>query len=173
YLFVAVAGSFDIKFDWIHEHPWGTVVIVVGGATLIVLVVRMLRPKLVKIWDDAKVGGQVLAMPRRYFGRVVLPEFIGWVAGLGVIAVFLAAYGIPVTFDTVMNVVGGNSIANTVSVTPGGVGVNQAFNVASLNGVTDPTTATAYSVSQQLVTTAWNQVFAIVMVVLAFCWPGG
>jgi uncharacterized membrane protein YbhN (UPF0104 family) len=73
---------------------------------------------------------------------------------LGVIAVFLAAYDIPVTFDTLMHVVGGNSIANVTSVTPGGVGVTQAFNVASLSGVTSATNATAYSVAQQLVTTA-------------------
>ena len=38
------------------------------------------------------------------------------------IGVFLAAYGIPVTFHTVMTVIGGNSLANTVSATPGGVG---------------------------------------------------
>ena len=66
------------------------------------------------------------------------------------IAVFLAAYGIPVTFHTVVAVQGGNSIADTVTVTPGGVGVNQAMNNASLRNVTDPATATAYSVGQQL-----------------------
>jgi uncharacterized membrane protein YbhN (UPF0104 family) len=173
YLFLSVAGSFDIKFDWIHEHKLGTVVIVVGGAILCVMVFRLLRAKFEKIWEEAKVGGQILGQRRRYLGRVVLPQFIGWCAGLGVIAVFLAAYGIPVTFNTIMNVTGGNSIANTISFTPGGVGVNQAFNVATLNGVTDATTATAYSVGQQLITTAWNQVFAIVMVVLAFGWTGG
>ena len=37
-----------------------------------------------------------------------------------------------------MRLAGGNSIANVTSVTPGGAGVTQAFNVASLNGVTDP-----------------------------------
>jgi hypothetical protein len=72
-----------------------------------------------------------------------------------------------------MRIVGGNSIANVASVTPGGVGVNQAFNVASLNGVTDSTTATAYSVAQQLVTTAWNILFAICLVTWAFGWTGG
>jgi hypothetical protein len=44
-----------------------------------------------------------------------------------------------------MRVMAGNSIANVTSVTPGGAGVNQAFNVASLNGVTSATNATAYS----------------------------
>ena len=52
--------------------------------------------------------------------------------------------------------IGSNSISNTVAVTPGGAGVNQAFNVAALNDVTDSQTATAYSIAQQLVTTAWS-----------------
>jgi uncharacterized membrane protein YbhN (UPF0104 family) len=87
--------------------------------------------------------------------------------------VFLAGYGITVTFHSVMSVMGGNSIANTVSVTPGGVGVNQAANVAALDGVTDPATATAYSLGQQLAITAWNIVFAVVVVLWAFGWAGG
>src|SRR4029077_19116716 len=92
---------------------------------------------------------------------------------LGVMAVFLAAYSIPVTFSTLMRISGGNSIANVTSVTPGGAGVTQAFNVASLSGIASPTDATAYSVAQQLVTTAWNIVLAIILVVWAFGWSGG
>jgi hypothetical protein len=72
-----------------------------------------------------------------------------------------------------MAVAGGNSIANTVSVTPGGVGVNQATNVAALDGVTDAATATAYSLGQQLAVTAWNIGFAVVIVVWAFGVAGG
>jgi uncharacterized membrane protein YbhN (UPF0104 family) len=87
--------------------------------------------------------------------------------------VFLAGYGITVSFHSVMSVMGGNSIANTVSVTPGGVGVNQAANVAALDDVTDPATATAYSLGQQLAITAWNIVFAVVVVLWAFGWAGG
>jgi hypothetical protein len=60
-----------------------------------------------------------------------------------------------------------------VSVTPGGVGVNQAANVAALGGVTDAATATAYSLGQQLAVTAWNIAFAVVLVVWAFGWTGG
>jgi hypothetical protein len=87
--------------------------------------------------------------------------------------VFLAAYAIPVTFHTVMAVTGGNSIANATSVAPGGAGVQQAFNVGSLKGVTDSTTATAYSTAQQLVTTAWDILFGIVTLVWAFGWRRG
>jgi isocitrate dehydrogenase len=87
--------------------------------------------------------------------------------------VFLAAYNIPVSFHTVMRVVAGNSIANVTSATPGGAGVNQAFSVAALKGITSPQNATAYSIAQQLVTTAWNLLFAIVLMLWAFGWSGG
>jgi uncharacterized membrane protein YbhN (UPF0104 family) len=173
YLFLSVSGSFDIKFAWVHEHPWATVVLFGGGALLLYLLFRRIWPRVVAWWEDAKEGGGILAHPRRYLARVFLPSFLAWVASLGVMAVFLAAYDIPVSFDTLMHICGGNSIANVTSVTPGGAGVTQAFNVASLNGVTDATTATAYSVAQQLVTTAWNIILGIVLVVWAFGWSGG
>ena len=72
-----------------------------------------------------------------------------------------------------MSVIGGNSLANVASFTPGAVGITQAVNAASLENVTDATTATAYSLGQQLIVTAWNQVFAIVLLVWAFGWTGG
>jgi uncharacterized membrane protein YbhN (UPF0104 family) len=173
YLFLSVGGSFDIKFAFVHERPWATAILLLGGAFLIYLVLRAFWPRVVNWWDDAKEGGGILSEPRKYFVRVFTPSLLGWIASLGVMAVFLTAYKIPVSFDTLMRLCGGNSIANVTSVTPGGAGVNQAFNVASLNGVTDATTATAYSVAQQLVTTAWNIIFAIALVIWVFGWAGG
>jgi hypothetical protein len=67
-----------------------------------------------------KHGGQILLHPAAYFGRVFLPSLVSWLAGLGVTAVFLAAYAIPLTFHTVMAVTGGSLIANVTSVAAGG-----------------------------------------------------
>jgi uncharacterized membrane protein YbhN (UPF0104 family) len=173
YLFVSVGGSFDIKFGWVSDHPWATALIAGGVVVGLLVLGRLAWHWLKKLWAQAKQGGKILSDWKAYLFRVFLPEFLGWCCKLGVIALFLAAYSIPVSFHTVMRIVGGNSIANVASVTPGGVGVNQAFNVASLNGVTDATTATAYSVAQQLVTTAWNILFAMVLVTWAFGWTGG
>jgi uncharacterized membrane protein YbhN (UPF0104 family) len=173
YLFLTVGGSFDIKFNFVHAHPWATVIVIVGGALLIWWAMRLLWPRVVKWWDQAKQGGRILVHPGAYFGRVFFPSFLSWVAMLGVVAVFLAAYNIPVSFHTLMRVVGGNSIANVTSVTPGGVGVTQAFNVQSLKGITSSANATAYSVAQQLVTTAFNILFGIVLMAWAFGWSGG
>ena len=173
YLFLSVSGSFDVKFAFVHERPWATAILLLGGAFLIYLLIRAFWPRVVRWWEDAKEGGGILSQPRKYLLLVFTPSLLAWIASLGVMAVFLAAYDIPVSFDTLMRLAGGNSIANVTSVTPGGAGVNQAFNVASLNGITDPTTATAYSVAQQLVTTAWNILFAILLVIWVFGWTGG
>jgi uncharacterized membrane protein YbhN (UPF0104 family) len=173
YLFASVPGTFERQFGLLHDHPGLTLAIVAGAVALIVVVVRIFRRKLPGLVERAKQGGAILARPREYLVRVVLPSLGAWLAKLGVIAVFLAGYGIAVTFHTVMSVMGGNSIANMVSVTPGGVGVNQATNVAALGGVTDPATATAYSLGQQLAVTAWNIAFAVALVVWAFGWAGG
>ena len=173
YLFLSVGGSFDIKFSFVHDHPWATAIFLLGGAYLIYLLVRMLWPRVLVWWEDAKEGGSILAQPRKYMGLVFVPSLLGWIASLGVMAVFLAAYDIPVSFHTLMRIAGGNSIANVTSATPGGAGVNQAFNVASLNGIASAQDATAYSVTQQLITTAWNIIFGIIMLVWAFGWSGG
>jgi glycosyltransferase 2 family protein len=90
-----------------------------------------------------------------------------------VIIVFLAAYSIPVTFGSVMSVLGSNQLANILSFTPGGIGVNQAFNAFALDSYTSSTTATAYSVGQQLVTTAFNVTFAVILICVVFGWSGG
>jgi uncharacterized membrane protein YbhN (UPF0104 family) len=173
YLIVWASGSLDIDLPDLGGHP----VLILGGlagaAMLVVILGRIFWRKLKGLWAKAVQGGAILAQPREYALKVVLPELGAWLAKLGVIAVFLAGYGITVTFHTVMSVVGSGSIANVVSVTPGGVGVNQAADVAALSGVTDTATATAYSIGQQLAITAFNVAFALVLVVWAFGWTGG
>ena len=159
--------------SWRTTIPVLTLAIIAGAVLLIVMLVRIFRRKLHGVVSKGKQGAAILGRPREFLVRVVLPSFGAWLAKLGVIAVFLAGYGIAVTFHTIMSVMGGNSIANTVSVTPGGVGVNQAANVASLSDVTDAATATAYSLGQQLAITAWNIAFAIALVIWAFGWAGG
>ena len=101
----------------------------------------------------------------------MLPSFVAWICTISITGVFLNAYGIPVSFHTIMSVMGGNSLANTVTATPGGIGITQAVNAASLSDVTD--TATAYSIGQQLIIGAWHVVSATIVVVWAFGWSGG
>jgi uncharacterized membrane protein YbhN (UPF0104 family) len=173
YLFLSVPGSFDRELGGIVDHAALAALIVVGGIVLIVVLIRIFWRWVKKLWEKAKQGGVILQHPKQYFLKVFLPQCGGYAARLAVIGVFLAAYSIPVTFHSIMAVTGSNSIANVTAVTPGSVGVTQAANVAALRDYTDSETATAYSISQQLVTTAWNQIFAIIMVAIFFGWTGG
>ena len=173
YLFFSVAGSFELQLNFAHDRPGLTVLILAGGAFLLILLGRIFWRKLQGLWAKAKQGGAILARPRDYFLKVFLPSLGAWLAKLGVTAIFLAGYGIPVTFHSIMSVIGGNSLANTVSATPGGVGINQAVNAIALEDYTDAATATAYSLGQQLAVTVFNIVLATVLVVWAFGWTGG
>ena len=177
YLFLEVAGSINFQFgdDWgkISSHLGLTLIIVGGGIFLLVLLMRVFWAWVKKMWAKAKQGAAILGDLHAYVRLVLLPQMGGYAAKVGVIIVFLAAYGIPVTFGSVMSVLGSNQLANILSFTPGGVGINQAFNTYALTSYTDSTTATAYSVSQQLITTAFNVVFAIVLICVVFGWSGG
>jgi uncharacterized membrane protein YbhN (UPF0104 family) len=177
YLFWAVAGSFDFQFgnewDAISGHPLLVSGIVLGGAFLVVLLGRIFWHWVKAMWLKAKQGAAILGDVRAYLKWVLLPQAGGYVAKVLVIIIFLAAYSVPVTFGSVMSVLGSNQLANLLSLTPGGIGVNQAFNAFALESYTDSTTATAYSIGQQLVTTAFNVGFAVVLICIVFGWSGG
>jgi uncharacterized membrane protein YbhN (UPF0104 family) len=177
YLFLAVAGSFDFRFgderDAVTGHVGLTIGIVAGGIFLIAMLMRIFWGWVKKMWARAKQGAAILGDLGAYVKLVLLPQIGGYAAKVLVIIVFLAAYSIPVTFGSVMSVLGSNQLANILSFTPGGVGVNQAFNSFALDSYTDSTTATAYSIAQQLITTAFNVGFAVILICVVFGWSGG
>ncbi len=175
YLFLSVPGSFHESFGNITNHPGVTIAIVAGGAALIVLLGRIFWRQLKKLWAQAKQGGVILSQPKRYLTRAFLPSFLSWLCKLAVIGIFLAAFAIPVTFESIMWVTGSGSLANVVSFTPGSVGITQATNALALDTCCDVARSTAvdYSTAQQLIVTAWNILFATALVVWVFGWSGG
>ena len=177
YLFAAIAGSFDYQFgnewDALESHVVLLLLILAGAIVLGTILLRLFWAWVKRMWEKAKQGAAILGDLGAYVKLVLLPQIGGYAAKVMVIIVFLAAYGIPVTFGSVMSVLGSNQLANILSFTPGGIGVNQAFNSFALEGYTTATTATAYSLGQQLVTTAFNVGFAILLICLVFGWEGG
>jgi uncharacterized membrane protein YbhN (UPF0104 family) len=175
YLFLSVPGSFEENLGNISENPLTTVLIAVGGVFLIVLLCRVFWRQVKKLWLKAKQGGAILSRPKEYLTHAFLPSLLSWLCKLTVIAIFLAAFTIPVTFESIMWVTGSGSLANVVSFTPGAVGITQATNALALDTCCDVARETAidYSTAQQLITTAWNVLLATVLVVWVFGWTGG
>ena len=175
YLFLSVPGSFDESLGNLTENPALTILIVAGAAFLIVVLGRVFWAQVKKLWEKAKQGGVILSRPKEYFTHAFLPSLLSWLCKLAVIGIFLAAFAIPVTFESIMWVTGSGSLANVVSVTPGAVGITQATNALALDTCCDvpKSTAVDYSTAQQLITTAWNVLVAIVLTVSVFGWTGG
>jgi uncharacterized membrane protein YbhN (UPF0104 family) len=175
YLFVSVPGSFDANLGNISAHPAIAVAIVAAAIFLVALIARVFWRQVKKLWAQAKRGGAILAQPRRYLARVFMPALLSYACKYAVIGIFLAAFAIPVTFKSVTWVVGSGSLANVVSFTPGSVGITQATNALALDVCCNvpKDTVVAYSTAQQLITTAWNVLFATLLVVLVFGWSGG
>lgn len=173
YLFLQVPGSASVELGGVARHPWLTGLLVVIGAALIVFGGRTFWAKLKRQWEHAKQGGAILASPRDYILRVLLPSAGGYAAKLVVVAIFLAAFTIPVTADSVLHVIGGNSVASATAVTPGGAGLNEAVSVISLKHYTDAKTATAFAVDQHLIGTIWNLIVALILVPVVFGWRNG
>jgi uncharacterized membrane protein YbhN (UPF0104 family) len=173
YLFVTVSGSFSIKLGFLADHVGLVVLLALGAIVLLALLARVFWERLAKIRAQLLAGGAILRTPRRALVRLGLPVLGSYLARLAIVAVFLGAYGIPVSFQNVATVTASNSISNSVSATPGGVGVTQAMNSAALSGEASAKTATAYSIGQQLIVSAWDVVFAIVLVSWVFGWSGG
>jgi uncharacterized membrane protein YbhN (UPF0104 family) len=179
YMFLSVPGAFDVSFGNVTSHPGLAIGIVLGGALLVYFLTRAfwsrLKARVKSGWAEAKDGGAILAEPKVYLKRSFLPSFLSWCCKLGVIAIFLAAFAIPVTFESVIWVSGSGSLANMVSFTPGSIGVTQATNALALQTCCDVpyNQAVDYSTGQQLIMTAWNQVVALVLVITVFGWVGG
>jgi uncharacterized membrane protein YbhN (UPF0104 family) len=173
YLFITVSGSFSIKLGFLADHSALLLLIAAGVIVLLGLLARVFWKRLAKLRAQLLSGGAILRTPRRALTRLALPELGSYLARLAIVAVFLGAYGIPVSLHNVATVTASNSISNSVSATPGGVGVTQAMNSAALSDETSAKTATAYSIGQQLIISAWDVLFATALVCWVFGWSGG
>src|SRR5262245_20209480 len=145
-LFLGVAGSFDVKLGWFSAHPIAGVVIVVAGAALIVLVVRIIWRRFRSTWEKAKEGGGILTTPRKFMVQVVGVELLSYVARMGVNATFMYAYDMPVTFRNVFLIVAASSISSTIAVLPGAVGAQAGLASVVLAGQAPASAISAYAV---------------------------
>src|SRR5207244_13247645 len=120
-------------------------------------------------------GGVIVPRPRVYLTDAFLPSLGSCLCMCIVIGIFLAAFAIPVTVESVLWIVGSCSLANVASFTPGAVGVTQATNALALDTCCDVarSTAIAYSSAQQLIVTAWDVLFGTILVIAVFGWTGG
>jgi uncharacterized membrane protein YbhN (UPF0104 family) len=170
WLFLGVAGSFDVKFGWFSGHSVAALVLVVAGGVLVVTVIRILWRRMQQRWQEAKEGAVILTMPRRFLIDVVGVEALSYAARMGVNATFMYAYDIPVSITNVFLIVAAASISSTVAIAPGALGAQTALASVVLRGVAPASAISAYTIGQGVITTAWNALFGLTMLARTIGW---
>jgi uncharacterized membrane protein YbhN (UPF0104 family) len=157
--------AFDISF-W-AAHPQLLLFTVTVLAIGLVILVAVLAKRVELFWQHLKQGVAIFREPRRYFREVFAWQALGWLFRFASFWLFLEAFNIGGSFESVLLVMSVQAISGALPFTPGGAGAQQALLVVALDG---PTYAAvlAYSVGQQLAVTIWSVLIAIAAMVLIF-----
>jgi uncharacterized membrane protein YbhN (UPF0104 family) len=157
--------AFEISF-WV-EHPeflfFTLTILGIGAVVAFIFLARHAE----NFWGRLRQGVAILRQPSRYAREVLAWQVAGWLCRFVSFWLFLDAFHIGGSAESVLLVMSVQAIAGALPFTPGGVGSQQALLVATLSG---PSRATvlAYSVGQQAAVTVWSVAIAAAALVLVF-----
>jgi uncharacterized membrane protein YbhN (UPF0104 family) len=157
--------AFEISF-WVQNPEFLMFTMTAVGIGLIVLFIFLAR-RVEGFWARLRQGIAILREPRRYLREVVAWQAAGWICRFTSFWLFLDAFHIGGSFETVLLVMSVQAIAGALPFTPGGAGAQQALLVATLSGPSR-SAVLAYSVGQQAAVTVWSLVVAIAAMVFVF-----
>jgi hypothetical protein len=149
------------------------IIAAIAAAIVVGLLVALLhrgRDWLRAILAQLTLAGAILRSPRRYLVLVVAPTLLAFALRWGVTGTLLAAFGIPVTWETLLRVNVSHGLARSVQVTPGGLGTTQAFDLVALQGVASTEAIVAYSLSQTAILLLFNLAFGFAALLWALGW---
>jgi uncharacterized membrane protein YbhN (UPF0104 family) len=165
---VSTGSPSDEVGDFFTAHPVLVVVVIVGVLGAGYFFWPRVKRRVVDEWEKAKQGAAIFRDWRRYLREVALPSGLSYCCRMGVTAVFMAAFGLPVTFFTVFLVASSHTLSQLFAITPGGVGQTQALDLVTLRPYASSDSIGAFSITQDSVLTIWNVVLGISVMLWAF-----
>jgi TRAP-type C4-dicarboxylate transport system permease small subunit len=87
--------------NYFAAHPLLIGVVVVAIFLIVYFVWPRMRRRVVQKWKKAKQGAAIFRDRRRYAREVALPSTVSYACRMGMTAVFMAAFDLPVTLFTV------------------------------------------------------------------------
>ncbi len=154
--------------DFFAAHPVLIGLVVVAVILIVHFIWPRAKRRVVEEWKKAKQGAAIFRDRRRYAREVALPSALSYASRMGVTAVFMAAFDLPVTFFTVFLVASSHTLSQLFAITPGGVGQTQALDLVTLRRYASSESIAAFSVTQDSVITAWNIVLGVAVMLWAF-----
>ena len=157
--------AFEISF-WVENPELLLFTLTALGIGLVVLFVFLAR-RVEGFWARLRQGVAILREPRRYAREVLAWQTAGWLCRFASFWLFLDAFHIGGSAETVLLVMSVQAIAGALPFTPGGAGSQQALLVATLTGPSR-SAVLAYSVGQQAAVTVWSLAIAVAAMVFVF-----
>jgi glycosyltransferase 2 family protein len=157
--------AFDISFWAAHPQFLALVLTVAGIGSVVGFALLARRAE--AFWLRVKQGLVIFTDPPRYLRQVLAWQVAGWILRFASFWLFLDAFHIGGSFQTVLLVMSVQAISGALPFTPGGVGSQQALLVATLHGASRATVL-SYSVGQQIAVTAWSVAVAFIALLLVF-----
>jgi uncharacterized membrane protein YbhN (UPF0104 family) len=157
--------AFEISY-W-AAHPMVLLLVLAGLGIGALVLFGVLARRVESFWRRFKLGFVILSEPGRYAREVVAWQVVAWVLRFGSFWLFLDAFHVGGSLDNVLLVMSVQTITNSLPLTPGGAGAQQALLVATLDASSRAALVT-YSVGQQLAFTAWSLALAFLSLVLIF-----
>jgi uncharacterized membrane protein YbhN (UPF0104 family) len=142
-------NAFDLSY--LASHPRFALFAITALAVLSLAGIALMSARVRAFWARVRQGLTILSDRRRYFREVWLVQFAGWLCRFTAFWFLLEAFNVGGSVRNVLLVLGVNAVAAAVPFTPGGAGVQQALLVNVFGS-----TATAYSVGQQIAIAAWT-----------------
>jgi uncharacterized membrane protein YbhN (UPF0104 family) len=157
--------AFEISF-W-AAHP-GTLLFTLTALAIIAITLFAVTARRAEaVWKRLRQGVAIFRQPRRYLREVAGWQLAGWVCRFASFWVFLEAFHIGGSAETVLLVMSVQAISGALPLTPGGAGAQQALLVATLDGPSR-TAVLSYSVGQQVAVAAWSIAIAIGCLLFVF-----
>jgi uncharacterized membrane protein YbhN (UPF0104 family) len=157
--------AFEISFWAAHPQLLMLALTVLGIGAITAFAVFARRAE--AFWQRVKQGLVIFTEPPRYLRQVAGWQAIGWLLRFASFWLFLDAFHIGGSFQTVLLVMSVQAISGALPFTPGGAGAQQALLVATLGGASHAAVL-SYSVGQQIAVTAWSVVIAFAALFFVF-----
>jgi uncharacterized membrane protein YbhN (UPF0104 family) len=157
----ASLDAFDLSY--FAQHPKFGLFVLTALAVIALAAVAVLSARVKAFWSRVKQGLTILYDRDRYLREVWLIQFAGWLCRFTAFWFLLEAFNIGGSVKNVLLVLGVNAVAAAVPFTPGGAGVQQALLVKVFGS-----SATAYSVGQQIAIAAWTFGIGFLAIAIVF-----
>ncbi len=157
--------AFEISFWAAHPEVLMLTLTALGIGAIVLFAILARRVE--EFWQRLKQGLAIFREPRRYLRDVAAWQLAAWLFRFASFWLFLDAFHIGGSFQTVLLVMSVQAISMALPFTPGGAGAQQALLVATLHGASR-TAVLAYSIGQQIAVTVWSVALALASLFIVF-----